>query len=38
MQNYKKYGIPNAQLVIADVPYKLETNFEKVRNNDEDIY
>ena len=21
MQNYKKYGIPKAQLVIADVPY-----------------
>lgn len=22
-QNYKKYGIPKAQLVIADIPYNL---------------
>lgn len=27
MQNYKKYGIPRAQLVIADVPYNVGTNF-----------
>lgn len=26
-QNYKKYGIPKAQLVIADIPYNLGTNF-----------
>ena len=26
-QNYKKYGIPRAQLVIADIPYNLGTNF-----------
>ena len=26
MQNYKKYGIPKAQLVIADVPYNLGNN------------
>lgn len=25
-QNYKKYGIPKAQLVIADIPYNLGTN------------
>lgn len=27
MQNYKKYGIPKAQLVIADVPYNLGNNM-----------
>lgn len=27
MQNYKKYGIPRAQLVIADVPYNVGGNF-----------
>lgn len=27
MQNYKKYGIPRAQLVIADVPYNVGNNF-----------
>lgn len=27
MQNYKKYGIPPAQLVIADVPYNVGNNF-----------
>lgn len=27
MQNYKKYAIPKAQLVIADVPYNVGTNF-----------
>lgn len=26
-QNYKRYGIPKAQLVIADVPYNIGTNF-----------
>lgn len=26
-QNYKKYGIPKAQLVIADIPYNIGTNF-----------
>lgn len=26
-QNFKKYGIPRAQLVIADVPYNIGTNF-----------
>lgn len=26
-QNYKKYGIPKAQLVIADIPYNVGTNF-----------
>ena len=25
-QNYKKYGIPKAQLVIADIPYHLGNN------------
>lgn len=25
-QNYKKYGIPKAQLVIADIPYNIGTN------------
>lgn len=25
-QNYKKYGIPRAQLVIADIPYNLGNN------------
>ena len=25
-QNYKKYGIPKAQLVIADIPYNLGVN------------
>lgn len=27
MQNYKKYAIPPAQLVIADVPYNIGNNF-----------
>lgn len=27
MQNYKKYSIPPAQLVIADVPYNVGNNF-----------
>ena len=27
MQNYKKYAIPRAQLVIADVPYNVGNNF-----------
>lgn len=27
MQNYKKYAIPPAQLIIADVPYNVGTNF-----------
>ncbi len=27
MQNYKKYAIPRAQLVIADVPYNVGCNF-----------
>lgn len=26
-QNFKKYGIPKAQLVIADIPYNIGTNF-----------
>lgn len=26
-QNYKRYGIPRAQLVIADIPYNVGTNF-----------
>ena len=25
-QNFKKYGIPKAQLVIADIPYNLAEN------------
>lgn len=27
MQNYKKYAIPTAQLIIADVPYNVGNNF-----------
>lgn len=27
MQNYKRYGIPHAQLIIADVPYNVGENF-----------
>lgn len=27
MQNYKKYGIRPAQLIIADVPYNVGNNF-----------
>ena len=27
MQNYKKYAIPKAQLVIADIPFNIGTNF-----------
>ena len=27
MQNYKKYGIRPAQLIIADIPYNVGTNF-----------
>lgn len=27
MQNYKRYSIPHAQLVIADVPYNVGKNF-----------
>ena len=26
-QNFKRYGIPKAQLVIADIPYNVGTNF-----------
>ena len=26
-QNFKRYGIPRAQLVIADIPYNIGTNF-----------
>lgn len=26
-QNYKRYGIPKAQLVIADIPYNVGNNF-----------
>lgn len=26
-QNFRKYGIPKAQLVIADIPYNIGTNF-----------
>lgn len=26
-QNYKRYGIPKAQLVIADIPYNIGTDF-----------
>lgn len=26
-QNYKKYNIPKAQLVIADIPYNIGENF-----------
>ena len=26
-QNYKRYGIPKAQLVIADIPYNIEVDF-----------
>ena len=26
-QNNKRYGIPKAQLIIADVPYNVGTNF-----------
>ena len=26
-QNFKGYGIPKAQLVIADIPYNIGTNF-----------
>ena len=25
-QNYKRYGIPKAQLVIADIPYNVGVN------------
>jgi len=27
MQNFKRYGIPKAQLIIADIPYNVSTNF-----------
>lgn len=27
MQNYKKYAVPPAQLIIADVPYNIGNNF-----------
>lgn len=27
MQNYKRYAIPKAQLIIADVPYNVSNNF-----------
>lgn len=27
MQNYKRYSIPPAQLIIADVPYNIGRNF-----------
>ena len=26
-QNYKRYAIPKAQLVIADIPYNIGNNF-----------
>lgn len=26
-QNFKRYGIPKAQLVIADIPYNIDSNF-----------
>lgn len=26
-QNYKRYSIPKAQLVIADIPYNIGANF-----------
>lgn len=26
-QNYKRYGIPKAQLVIADIPYNIDSNI-----------
>lgn len=26
-QNFKRYGIPKAQLVIADIPYNLRFNL-----------
>ena len=26
-QNFKRYGVPKAQLVIADIPYNVGTNF-----------
>ena len=26
-QNYKRYGIPKAQLVIADIPYNIGVDF-----------
>lgn len=26
-QNFKRYGIPKAQLVIADIPYNIGNNF-----------
>jgi site-specific DNA-methyltransferase (adenine-specific) len=32
-QNYKRYNIPKAQLVIADIPYNLGVNaYASVRN------
>lgn len=27
MQNYKRYAIPRAQLIIADIPYNVGNNF-----------
>lgn len=27
MQNFRRYGIPKAQLIIADVPYNVGSNF-----------
>lgn len=27
MQNYKRYAIPKAQLIIADVPYNVGNDF-----------
>lgn len=27
MQNFRRYGIPKAQLIIADVPYNVGNNF-----------
>lgn len=32
-QNFKSYGIPKAQLVIADIPYNLGNNFYASRND-----
>jgi site-specific DNA-methyltransferase (adenine-specific) len=29
-QNYKTYGIPKAQLIIADIPYNIGKNLEKL--------
>ena len=32
MQNFRRYGIPKAQLIIADVPYNVEaTSMEAIQ-------